>query len=167
MYRLSIPLALLLGSMVFHQRERSVDLPVWAKLFSQYTGTCTGYGFFGPRVGSAYVLEVDCYDGTGRLLARLSMPPLTHAEGQKRYHTFLDVFSALLEKAPTANHARQRYARAVAQCLARRIAALNGLSPQHIRYRVGVSRMPRLSRESAMPQFVVLYENEYRETDRS
>lgn len=148
--------------MVFHQRERPIALPGWAKLFSQYSGTCTGYGFFGPRVGSVYVLEVDCYDGAGQLLARLSMPPLTHAEGQKRYHTFLEVFASLVGNEAAANRHDARYARAVAQCVARRMVESHGLSPSRIRYRVSASRTPRIRYAVDGQRFTALYENTYR-----
>lgn len=153
--------------MVFHQRERPVALPGWAKLFSQYSGTCTGYGFFGPRVGSVYVLEVDCYDGTGQLFARLSMPPLTHAEGQKRYHTFLEVFAALVGNEADADPHDARYARAVAQCVARRMVDSHGLSPSCIRYRVGASRTPLTGYAVDGMRFTALYERTYLYPDGS
>ena len=150
--------------MVFHQRERPVELPDWARLFSQYTGTCTGYGFFGPRVGSVYVLEVDCLDSAGQLQACLPMPPLAHAEGQKRYHTFLDVFAALVGGRSEGSHTGTRdvrFARAVAQCLARRSAALHGLQPARIRYRVSVSRTPTPGHPVSGQRFAALYAHTY------
>lgn len=116
------------GSGYFQHAERIANtvaslMPL--RVFARCTGTATGYGFFAPQVGSSFVLEVSLLDGHGSVLATTRTPPLKQAHSHLRYHSLLNRMQHLLEGDMgdgAAVSLTLRQARALAHCLAQRIA---------------------------------------------
>lgn len=116
---------------------------------ARYAGTATGYGFFAPQVGSSFRLEVSVPDGLGVSRRVTAMPAFKRAHSQIRYSSLLNNHMQHLLHDDTAGTAgptlANRRARAIAHCLAQRLAPWSWRSSfTQVRCEVFVYGTPRL-----------------------
>ncbi|GEM_PF-1650786 len=122
--------------------------------FAQYAGTATGYGFFAPQVGSSFRLVVTALDAQGIKQTTVHTPQLKQPHSVLRYHSLLNRLQNLLQADDGSEEAATlslRQARAIAHCLARRIAQLRWGQIHHpIRCEVFVYDFPALRQHDAV-----------------
>ena len=130
------------------------SLPL-AQRVASYAGTATGYGFFAPRVGSSFLLEASSLDAHGIVHQTTVMPPFKQAHSLIRYHSLLSRLQYLLDdghERPGGPTLRNRQARAIAHCLAQRIARHHRPNPAgRLRCDVYVYDTPRLWQVAVAP----------------
>lgn len=68
------------------------------KLFCNYTGFDTGYGFFAPNVASDFVVMYRIYDQNNTLIKTKDFVDLTTKEGKIRFSTLYNMFLEKLSK---------------------------------------------------------------------
>jgi len=146
------------------QRTESVAATVtsWLpiRIFAQCAGTATGYGFFAPQVGSSFRLDVSVLDPEGRVQATSYLPPLKQPHSLLRYHSLLSRMQQLAnDSIPVAAvpSLKSRQIRAIAHCLAQRIALHLWRTPSGTPLRCEVSafsnhyRVPIYQKELTIP----------------
>lgn len=136
------------------------------RYLARYAGTATGYGFFAPQVGSSFRLEVSVRDGLGVSRRVTAMPKFKHAHSQIRYSSLLNNHMQHLLHDDVAGMARpplsNRRARAIAHCLAQRLAIWGRRSSSTwVRCEVFVYGTPRLwPREKQRPYRALVYRHD-------
>lgn len=96
--------------------------PLFEALAS-YAGTATGYGFFAPQVGSSFQLQVSAVDSAGRPLAHTGPPHFSNPHNLLRFRSLLNRLQDVQPvHGSTVDSWDVRQARALAHCMAQRIA---------------------------------------------
>ncbi len=128
--------------------------------YGYYSGTATGYGFFAPQVGSAFALHAAVYDAGGQLLQCVTRPAFRTREAALRYQGSLQLFNRLLPAPhlpPAEGERWQRFAKALAGCIALRMAAATDAHCVEARVYVHEHVSLRSGHNGAPPPMILLH----------
>ena len=133
------------------------------EVLASYAGTRTGYGFFAPQVGSSYRLEVSALDSAGNVVAHTGSPLFSHPHSRLRYQSLLHRLQDIPPgRGAEANPWAARHARALAHCMAQRLAKWRwGTRYTRLRCTVSVYRHTalRASEAGVEPRRYIIYEH--------
>ncbi len=93
-------------------------------IYTNYTGTNTGYGFFAPNVSSGFVLVYTSIDHKGEEISKTTLPPFKNKASIRKYSTalsmYLDEIGSEQDDIPDI---KKKYINAVTSCMAKKIKA--------------------------------------------